>query len=72
MAVNPYKHTGIYTNNILQRYCGKRRNEVAPHIFAVADTAYRNMLNERQDQSLLITYVFTHPPFAHEVSLTPH
>ena len=55
--MNPYKHTGIYTNNILQRYCGKRRNEVAPHIFAVADTAYRNMLNERQDQSLLITYV---------------
>ena len=55
VAVNPYKHLPIYTDNIVETYCGKRRNEVAPHIFAIADTAYRAMLGDRHDQSLLIT-----------------
>jgi myosin heavy chain 9/10/11/14 len=55
VAINPYQSIPIYTNNIVERYTGKRRNEVAPHIFAIADTAYRQMLNEKQNQSLLIT-----------------
>eukprot|EP01095_Lingulamoeba_sp_RSL-Kostka_P012929 TRINITY_DN5221_c0_g1_i3.p1 TRINITY_DN5221_c0_g1~~TRINITY_DN5221_c0_g1_i3.p1 ORF type:complete len:2164 (+),score=981.26 TRINITY_DN5221_c0_g1_i3:29-6520(+) len=55
VAVNPYKQLQIYRKEIVQRYVGKRKNEVAPHIFAISDTAYRFMLEERKDQSLLIT-----------------
>jgi len=55
VAVNPYKRFPIYTPEIVEIYKGKRRNEVAPHIFAISDGAYRAMLNDRQNQSLLIT-----------------
>ncbi|OUC47204.1 myosin head [Trichinella nativa] len=36
-------------------YKGQKRHEVPPHVFAIADTAYRNMLQERDDQSILCT-----------------
>ena len=29
-------------------YIGKRRNEVAPHIYAIADGAYQSMLNRKE------------------------
>merc|ERR1711983_348768 len=34
---------------------GKRRNEVPPHLWAITETAYRNMLINGKDQSMLIT-----------------
>jgi myosin heavy chain 6/7 len=33
-----------YTQTTVKFYMGKRRNEVPPHLFAISDTAYRNML----------------------------
>merc|ERR1712223_1898713 len=36
-------------------YLGKRRNEVPPHLWAITETAYRNMLTNSKDQSMLIT-----------------
>ena len=36
-------------------YLGKRRNEVPPHLWAITETAYRNMLTNNKDQSMLIT-----------------
>ena len=34
---------------------GKRRNEVPPHLWAIAETAYRNMLQNKKDNAMLIT-----------------
>lgn len=42
--MNPYKKLPIYTERIIELYKGKKRHEVPPHIFAVTDAAYRNML----------------------------
>ena len=36
-------------------YAGKRRNEVPPHIFAIADGAYQSMTNHNKNQSILVT-----------------
>lgn len=36
-------------------YMGKRRTEMPPHLFAVSDEAYRNMLQNHENQSMLIT-----------------
>ena len=44
VVVNPYKRFPIYTPTVVKLYLGKRRNEVPPHLFAIADGAYRAML----------------------------
>lgn len=36
-------------------FMGKRRSEMPPHLFAVSDEAYRNMLQNKDNQSMLIT-----------------
>ncbi|PIO64475.1 hypothetical protein TELCIR_13894 [Teladorsagia circumcincta] len=35
-------------------YIGRRRNEMPPHLFAVADEAYRNMQNDLLEKSRVI------------------
>uniref|UniRef100_A0A2S2Q845 Myosin heavy chain, muscle n=1 Tax=Sipha flava TaxID=143950 RepID=A0A2S2Q845_9HEMI len=55
VAINPYKRFPVYTNRCAKLYRGKRRNEVPPHIFAISDGAYVNMLTNKENQSMLIT-----------------
>merc|ERR1711976_821976 len=55
IVVNPYKRFPIYTQTVVKMYLGKRRNEVPPHLWAITETAYRNMLTNGKDQSMLIT-----------------
>merc|ERR1719323_249851 len=55
IVVNPYKRYPIYTGTVVKMYLGKRRNEVPPHLWAITETAYRNMLTNTKDQSMLIT-----------------
>ncbi|OBS72244.1 hypothetical protein A6R68_13175, partial [Neotoma lepida] len=56
VVVNPYKHLPIYSEKIVDMYKGKKRHEMPPHIYAIADTAYRSMLQDREDQSILCTH----------------
>lgn len=44
VAINPYRRLPIYTEQVVNMYKGKRRTEMPPHIFAIADNAYRDML----------------------------
>ena len=53
--VNPYKRFPIYSPRVLKIYQGKRRNETPPHLWAITETAYRNMLTTNKNQSMLIT-----------------
>merc|ERR1719288_166031 len=55
IVVNPYKRYPIYTGTVVKMYLGKRRNEVPPHLWAITETAYRNMLTNAKNQSMLIT-----------------
>merc|ERR1719414_2508204 len=55
IVVNPYKRYPIYTGTVVKMYLGKRRNEVPPHLWAITETAYRNMLTNVKNQSMLIT-----------------
>jgi len=55
VVVNPYKRYPLYTHRVCKIYLGKRRNEVPPHLWAIAETAYRNMLANKKDNAMLIT-----------------
>ncbi|XP_054460247.1 myosin-11a isoform X2 [Anoplopoma fimbria] len=55
VVVNPYKMLPIYSEKIIEMYKGKKRHEVPPHIYSIADNAYRNMMQDREDQSILCT-----------------
>uniref|UniRef100_A0A915HN44 Myosin motor domain-containing protein n=1 Tax=Romanomermis culicivorax TaxID=13658 RepID=A0A915HN44_ROMCU len=55
VVVNPYKRLPIYTESVVKMYIGKRKNEMPPHLFASADEAYRNMIRDQENQSMLIT-----------------
>merc|ERR1719481_378741 len=55
VVVNPYKRYPLYTHRVCKIYLGKRRNEVPPHLWAIAECAYRNMLQNKKDNAMLIT-----------------
>ncbi|XP_076442426.1 myosin heavy chain, striated muscle-like isoform X8 [Babylonia areolata] len=55
VAVNPYRRLPIYTQSVIDKYRGKRRTEMPPHLFSIADNAYQYMLQDRENQSMLIT-----------------
>jgi len=55
VAINPYKRLPIYLDTVVAMYRGKRRPEMPPHIFAIVDNAYQDMLIDHDNQSMLIT-----------------
>jgi len=55
VAINPYCSLPIYTNEYINMYKGRSRDDTKPHIFAMADEAFRNLVDEGQNQSILVT-----------------
>ncbi|KAG5291863.1 myosin [Histoplasma ohiense] len=55
VTVNPYCPLPIYTNEYVKMYNGRSREETRPHIFAMADQAFRNLVEEGRNQSILVT-----------------
>uniref|UniRef100_A0A7N4V0D6 Myosin heavy chain 14 n=1 Tax=Sarcophilus harrisii TaxID=9305 RepID=A0A7N4V0D6_SARHA len=43
------------SQKFVEMYRGKKRHEVPPHVYAVTESAYRSMLQDREDQSILCT-----------------
>lgn len=40
----------------MRMYKGRSREDTKPHIYAVADGAFRNLVDEGENQSILVTY----------------
>eukprot|EP00731_Ephydatia_muelleri_P028843 Em0020g487a len=55
VVVNPYRMLPIYTETVVDLYRGKKRHELPPHIYAVTEQAFRNMLLDHENQSILCT-----------------
>jgi len=46
VAVNPFKQLPIYAPEYVEKYRAKTRNELPPHVFAVTEEAYNQMLKK--------------------------
>ncbi|KAL7754345.1 class II myosin [Sorochytrium milnesiophthora] len=55
VAVNPYHKLPIYSDQVVKSYKNKKRSEMPPHVYAITDAAYRDMVQDRENQSILIT-----------------
>ncbi|XP_076801884.1 unconventional myosin-Ic-like isoform X1 [Clavelina lepadiformis] len=55
VSVNPYHKLTIYTPYIMENYKGVNFYEKPPHVYAIADNAYRSMRNEARNQCILIS-----------------
>ncbi|KAH0536750.1 hypothetical protein FGG08_006388 [Glutinoglossum americanum] len=55
VSVNPFEDLGIYGEETLEKYKGKNRLEVPPHVFAIAETAYHDMKAYNENQCVIIS-----------------
>ncbi|XP_050209434.1 myosin-12 [Mercurialis annua] len=56
IAVNPFQRLPhLYDVHMMEQYKGAPFGELSPHLFAVADTCYRAMINEQESQSILVS-----------------
>ena len=46
VAINPYKSLPLYSNDVVQAYSGQDFFSMDPHVFAVAEEAYKNLAIE--------------------------
>ncbi|ONI04899.1 hypothetical protein PRUPE_6G347100 [Prunus persica] len=56
IAINPFQRLPhLYDGHMMQQYKGAPFGELSPHVFAVADVAYRAMINEGKSNSILVS-----------------
>ncbi|XP_006628720.1 unconventional myosin-Vc isoform X1 [Lepisosteus oculatus] len=55
VAINPYKQLPIYGDAIIHAYSGQNMGDMDPHIFAVAEEAYKQMARNSKNQSIIVS-----------------
>ncbi|XP_060917898.1 unconventional myosin-Vb isoform X2 [Labrus mixtus] len=55
VAINPYEQLQIYGEEVIEAYSGQNMGDMDPHIFAVAEEAYKQMARDERNQSIIVS-----------------
>ena len=55
IAMNPFQRVTQYSPEIIQAYSGRKRGELEPHLFAIAEDAYTAMRKEGVGQTIIVS-----------------
>ncbi|GKV13946.1 hypothetical protein SLEP1_g24902 [Rubroshorea leprosula] len=56
IAINPFQRLPhLYDTHMMEQYKGAAFGELSPHVFAIAEVAYRAMINEGKSNSILVS-----------------
>ena len=55
VAVNPFKLLPFYTSDVLDKYKNQGSRNLAPHVYGVADDAYKSMTGNMRNQSCIVS-----------------
>ncbi|XP_061209556.1 unconventional myosin-Vb isoform X2 [Neopsephotus bourkii] len=55
VAINPYEQLPIYGQDVIYAYSGQNMGDMDPHIFAVAEEAYKQMARYEKNQSIIVS-----------------
>ncbi|KAI4555093.1 hypothetical protein MJT46_015479 [Ovis ammon polii x Ovis aries] len=55
VAINPYDQLPIYGQDVIYAYSGQNMGDMDPHIFAVAEEAYKQMARDEKNQSIIVS-----------------
>uniref|UniRef100_A0A8C9ZTE6 Myosin VB n=1 Tax=Sander lucioperca TaxID=283035 RepID=A0A8C9ZTE6_SANLU len=55
VAINPYDQLDIYGEEVIRAYSGQNMGDMDPHIFAVAEEAYKQMARDERNQSIIVS-----------------
>ncbi|XP_048385403.1 unconventional myosin-Id-like [Stegostoma tigrinum] len=55
VSVNPYQHIDLYGRDMIEHYKGRELYERPPHLYAIADSAYKAMKRRAKDTCIVIS-----------------
>ncbi|XP_059214173.1 unconventional myosin-Vb isoform X2 [Centropristis striata] len=55
VAINPYEQLHIYGEEVIRAYSGQNMGDMDPHIFAVAEEAFKQMARDERNQSIIVS-----------------
>ena len=60
IAVNPFASLPLlYGQHMMEQYRGRPLGELSPHVYAIADAAYKQMRKDNKSQSILVCLPMT-------------
>lgn len=55
ISINPYKRLPLYTPAVMEEYIRRGNRKLPPHVFSIADDAFKTLLETRVGQSIVIS-----------------